>query len=137
MTECPNNNVKVIIDLSIPTDERLKKRRPDIVVITSKPKRVEILEVACVLDHLIEEREQQKQTKYQALAVEMVLKYNCRAEVYPIVIGNLGCIGSLKAQLQAASCVKNEGVGNLVTAIQKLMLDSNIRIIRHFFAEGK
>ncbi len=49
--------LKILVDQSIPTIDQIINRRPDMVMHMKKEKRMVILEVACSLDHLVEERE--------------------------------------------------------------------------------
>lgn len=53
------------------TDITIVARRPDLLVIDKKRKIVEIFEVACSLDSLIEEREVEKKNKYRLLASDL------------------------------------------------------------------
>ena len=65
-------------------------RRPDLIVSDKKGKLVEIFEVACCLDRLIKESEEEK---YLTFAADMSFTARTSVVVYPVVIG---CIGSVK-----------------------------------------
>lgn len=63
-------------------------------------KRVFFLEMACEFDPLIEEWEKEKARKYEELAAGVATQYlGYKVRVLPLVIGNLGPVGSLGKSL--------------------------------------
>ncbi len=66
-----NEDWKLKVDVSVPTDEQMSGRRPDLVIDAKKLKSMCILEVACAWEPLIKEREEEKRRKYQGLAADL------------------------------------------------------------------
>ena len=64
------NGLKLMVDLSIPTDCTLTKHRPDLIAFVSESRRIVIFEVACVRDPLVLEQEEEKKNKYQELPAD-------------------------------------------------------------------
>lgn len=58
------SRVKIVADVSIPTDRALEARRPDLVVCLRYLQTILILEVACAHEKCLSEREEQKREKY-------------------------------------------------------------------------
>ncbi len=59
-----NDKVKLVVDVSIPTESILTERRPDLVLHHSPSRRAFLFEVACAWKPLILEREAEKRDKY-------------------------------------------------------------------------
>ncbi len=123
--------VKLVIDVSVPTDGLLTERRPDLIVYLKPTRQVIIFEVACAWDPLIVERENEKRVKYLPLAAELASQRpGYKVEVRPLVIGDLGTMASLRRELMDSKILDPGGVTKLVKAIQFESLISAVRIIR-------
>ena len=59
--------------------------------------------MACFLDRLIAEREQEKRAKYQELAADLAVQWNSAITVIPVVLGNLGRLVGLRHHLTRAN----------------------------------
>ena len=63
--------MRLVVDLSIPTDRQLTERRPDLVAYYRELRRIVIFEIACAWEPLIEERQREKGGKYRELAADL------------------------------------------------------------------
>jgi len=52
--------MKLVVDVSIPTDQDLTAKRPDIVMFLNERNQIVILEVAVAWEPLLEEREKER-----------------------------------------------------------------------------
>lgn len=84
------DEVKVLWDFEIRTDRIIPARRPDIVVLEKKERKVTIIDIAVPSDTNIKSKELEKITKYQDLRLEVQRMWNVKAQVVPVVIGALG-----------------------------------------------
>lgn len=87
-----NNEVKILWDFSIRTDEKIQANKPDLVVVDKGNKTLLIIDVACPLDINIEKKEQEKILKYQDLKTELQRIWKLKGKVVPVVIGALGAV---------------------------------------------
>ena len=88
-----NSQVKLVIDVSIPTDSNLVERRPDLILYVRSEKRALIFDVTCAWEPLIPERERGKRSKYRALANDIASqKPGWSTMVHPLVVGDLGSL---------------------------------------------
>ena len=62
------SEVRLVVDLSIPTDRQLMERRPDLVAYYRELRRIVIYEVTCAREPLIKEQQHEKRGKYRELA---------------------------------------------------------------------
>ena len=94
-----NDSHKLLWDFNIQTDHLIPARRPDLIIINKKKKRIcKIVDFAVPADHRINLKESEKKDKYLDLATELKKLWNMKVTTVPIVIGALGTItkGSLK-----------------------------------------
>ena len=113
-------------DFNIQTDHLIPARRPDIIIINNKKKRIcKIFDFAVPADHRINLKESEKKDKYLDLASELKKLWNMKVTIVPIVIGALGTItkGFLKA-------LGHMEVGGRVETIQMTALLRTVRILR-------
>ena len=54
------DKMKLVVDVSIPTDQDLTAKRPDIVMFLNERNQIVILEVAVAWEPLLEEREKER-----------------------------------------------------------------------------
>ena len=88
-----NENVKVLWDMRIQTDNVIEHSRPDLILLDKKDRKCLIVDVACPFDTRVEEKEREKITKYQDLKWEIKRIWQCKeVKVIPVVIGALGTI---------------------------------------------
>ena len=121
-----NDDVKILWDFNIYTDKKISARRPDIVVIDKKNKRVQIIDISVPADHRIQEKENEKVNKYQDLRIEIERLWEMKTTTVPVVIGSLGAIpAQLKEQLKRLG-IKCCNIAN----IQKSVLLGTAHIIR-------
>ena len=82
-------------DVSLPADRALDHKHPDIILTL---KESNTIEMACCYDSLLEEREKEKQQKYEELAADIALQFlGHKVKSVPLVIGDLGSIGSWRS----------------------------------------
>ena len=92
---------KIAVDLTVPTDRQLSDRRPDILLYLKESQEIMILEVAVTWELLLADRERQKSDKYQELAADLATQHHrWRVTVVPSVVGCLGTLNSLRANLK-------------------------------------
>ena len=80
---------------------QIPARRPDLIIINQKKKRIcKIVDFAVPADHIINMKESEKKDKYLDLARELKKLWNMKVTIVPIVSGALGTItkGLLKGQ---------------------------------------
>ena len=121
-----NNSHKLLWDFNIQTDLLIPLRRPDLIIINKKKKRIcKIVDFAVPADHTINLKESEKKDKYLDLARELKKLWNMKVTIVPIVIGALGTItkGLLKGQ-------EDLEVGGRVETIQSTALLRTVRILR-------
>ena len=83
-----NRSVKILWDPSIPTDEEMTERRPDLVVEDWLCKSICSIEMSVPTDSNINGRWQEKFQKYQKLAADMRKQFRgYRIKVVPMIIG--------------------------------------------------
>jgi len=91
---------KLLVDLTMPTDEPLTARRLDNILCINQTNKIWILDVACTWDPLLEERDREKVAKYIPLAADMGKRVpRWHVKVGALVVGSLGTIKSLRSQL--------------------------------------
>ena len=75
----------------------MTERRPDLLVWHYREKRLYIIEVAVANDLMVDERAEEKRTKYRGLKGDLAAQYpGYKVLIVPAVVGNLGCVDSLK-----------------------------------------
>ena len=121
-----NNTHKLLWDFNIQTDHLISARRPDLIIINKKKKRIcKIVDFAVPGDHRIKLKECEKKDKYLDLARELKKLWNMKVMIVPIVIGAFGTItrGLLKG-------LEDLEVGGRVETIQMTALLTTARILR-------
>ena len=88
-----NDTHKLLWDVNIQTDHLIPVRRPDLIIINKKKKRIcKIVDFAVPADHRINLKECKKKDKYLDLARELKKLWNMKVTIVPIVIGAFGTI---------------------------------------------
>ena len=120
------DEVKILWDFNIHTGHVIEHRRPDIVLIKKKTKKMYIVDIAVPGDTRIKSREQDKVLAYQELKIHLKPLWELQsAKVIPIVIGALGSVTEhLKGYLDELECKVR------VPQLQKTTLLGSARIIR-------
>ena len=116
-----NDSHKLLWDFDIQTDHLIPARRPDLIIINNKKKRIcKIVDFAVPADHRINLKESEKKDKYLDLAREL---WNMKVTIVPI--GALGTItrGLLKG-------LEDLEVGGRVQTIKTRALLRTARILR-------
>ena len=120
-----NDSHKLLWDFNIQTDHSIPARRPDLIIINNKKKRIcKIVDFAVSADHRINLKESKKKDKYLDLARELKKVWNMKLTIVPIVIGALGTI--TKWLLKG---LENLEVGGRVETIQTTALVRTARIL--------
>ena len=97
-----NDTHKLLWDFYIQTEHLIPARRPDLIIINKKKRRIfKIVDFPVPADHRINLKESAKKDKYLDLARELKKLWNMKVTIVPIVIGALGAItkGLLKGGL--------------------------------------
>ena len=121
-----NDSHKLLWDFNIQTDHLIPARRPDLIIINKKKKRIcKIDDFAVPADHRINLKEREKKDKYLDLARELKKLWNMKVTIVPIVIGALGTVtkGLLKG-------LEDLEIGGRVETIQTTALLRTARILR-------
>jgi len=87
-----NEEVKILWDFGMITDLRVCHNRPDIVTFLKKDQRILFLEISCPADVNVLDKEDEKVSKYQALAREISTAYHQPVDIIPIVFGHSGIV---------------------------------------------
>ena len=124
------SGIKISLDCLVQTSSPISERRPDLIIENRKERYIEIFEVACALDSLIEDREKEKEGKYQELARDMAASTSYNVEVYPIVIGDIGCMSKLPRYLHQCQSISPGDVSNLIVDIQAVSITSAVRLVK-------
>ena len=118
-----NDSHKLLLDFDIQTDHLISARRPDLIIINKKKKRIcKIVDFAVPADHRIKLKECEKRDKYLDLARELKRLWNMKVIILPIVIGTV-TKGLLKG-------LEDLEVGGWVETIQTTALLKTARILR-------
>ena len=121
-----NDTHKLLWDVNIQSDHLIPARRPDLIIINNKKKKIcKIVDFAVPVDHRINLKESEKKDKYLDLARELKKLWNMKVTIMPIVIGALGTItkGLLKG-------LEDLEIGGRVETIQTTALLRTARILR-------
>ena len=68
-------DLKLVINVSVPTDKQLSAKKPDLIVYSQRTKHIAILEVACAWYPLVIVREKEKREKYQEFARDLATQH--------------------------------------------------------------
>ena len=83
-----NDAHKLLWDFDIQTDDLISARKPDLIIINKKEKRIcKIVDFALPSDHWIKLKECEKKDKYIELSRELKNLWNMKVTIIPIVIG--------------------------------------------------
>ena len=121
-----NDSHKLLWDLNMHTDHLIPARKPDLIIINNKKKRIcKIVDFALPADHRINLKECEKKDKYLDLDRKLKKLWNMKVTIVPIVIGVFGTItkGLLKS-------LEDLEVGGRVDTIQMTALLRTARILR-------
>ena len=113
-----NNTHKLLCDFDIHTDHRISARRPGLIIINKKKKRIcKIIDFAVPADHRLKLKECEQKDKYLDLVRELKKLWNMQVTIIPIVIGAFGTVtkGLLKG-------LEDSEVGGRVETIQTITL---------------
>ena len=126
-----NTEVKILWDFNVETDHVIVHRRPHIVVLEKKEKKALLIDIAVPGDVRVEEKEEEKVTKYQCLAREVKRLWQLKnVNVILIVVGTL-CTIPKKLEVYVEKGEIEVSVGLL----QKVALLGTARILRRVFGE--
>ena len=121
-----NETHKLLWDFDTRTDHLISARRPDLIIINKKKKKIcKIVDFAVPADHRIKLKECEKRDKYLYLSRELKKLWNMKVTIIPIVIGAFGTVtkGLLKGR-------EDLEVGGRVETIQTTALLKTARIPR-------
>ena len=126
-----NSDVKLAIDVSVPTDRELTARRPDLISYSKGDKRIHIFDVAVAWEPLLPEREAEKRGKYQELARDLATQYpGWRTSVHPLVLGSLGSLRGFRSEWVDTGLLGKTDVDRLAKDCQFEVVCSAVRILR-------
>ena len=120
-----NDTHKLLWDFDTQADHLISARRPDLIIIHNKKKKIcKIVDFAVPADHRIKLKECEKRDKYLDLARELKKLWNMKVTIIPIVIGAFGTVtkGLLKG-------LENLEVCSRVETIQTTALLKTARIL--------
>ena len=118
-------NVKILWDFNIQTDNEIQARRPDIVIHDKSGKSCYIIDVAIPGDARVPQKEAEKIEKYSDLRGELQKLWKVKAKVVPIVVGALGTVSK-----SLTGYLKEIKVSTKIQVIQKSALLGTARILR-------
>ena len=117
--------VKILWDFTIQTDNTIQARRPDIVIVNKIEKTRHIIDVAIPGDERVLVKETEKIEKYDELRRELERLWKVKAKVVPIIVGALGTVTR-----NLNSYLKEIGVNVTIQLIQKFALLGTAKILR-------
>ena len=121
-----NDTHKLQWDFDIQTDHLNSARRPDLIIINKKIKRIcKIVDFAVPADHRINLKECEKKDKYLNLARELKKLWNMKVTIVPIVISDFGSITNILLK-----GLEDLEVGGRIETIQTTTLLRTARILR-------
>ena len=121
---------KLMWEISIPPDRVIKANRPDLVLVLDD--RALLLDVSVPLDHRVNEKVQEKISKYLPLAAELRRIWNKKITIVPVIIGALGGVSG-------TSCSHILSLGLHASVIQRLQqcaILGTLRIVRSVTGHG-
>ena len=122
-----NEDCKLLWDFTIQCDRMVEARRPDIVFVDKKKRKIKILDVAVPGDGRVKDKELEKIEKYQLLKEEVGRIWGMKkVKVIPVVIGALGAISD-----KFDKHTEEIGVQIRLQVIQKTALLGTARILRN------
>ena len=124
-----NENYKLLWDFDIKTDKVIKERRPDLVIVKKQSREAWLIDVAIPGHARVAQKELEKKTKYQDLAIELQRLWDMRnVKVVPIIVGALGAVTpQLKRYLES---IQIEDVR--VDQIQRTAILGTAHILRRY-----
>ena len=117
--------VRILWDFTIQTDNTIQARRPDVVIVNKIEKTCHIVDVAIPGDERVLVKETEKIEKYDELRRELERLWKVKAKVVPIIVGALGTVTR-----NLNSYLKEIGVNVTIQLIQKSALLGTARILR-------
>ena len=121
-----NEEVKILWDVMIQCDRKIKARKPDIVAVNKNERSCAIIDKAIPGDIRVSEKGKEKIKRYQELKREIKRMWNIRSiTVIPVVVGALG---STSKKLK--KCIEELGVVISTVLLQKTALLGTARILR-------
>ena len=125
------DRARLMWDVSLSTDRALVHRRPDITLTLKESKTTLLLEMACCYDSLIEERQKEKQQKYEELVADLALQFpGNKVKSVPLVIGDLGSIGNQAKSLESTKLFTPKEWEAVLCSMQTRVLYSSTRILK-------
>ena len=116
------------VDVTVPTDDKISARRPDLINYVKFTRTIWILDVVCAWEPIVCEIEVEKTDKYWLLAADMDRrKTGWKVRVGALVIGTLGAVSSLMGQLAQWSKCECQ---RIISDVQFKALTAAMRIIR-------
>jgi len=124
-----NSDVKILWDYTIQTGSSLPHNRPDITFIDKQKAETKFIDVAIPGDSRISQKSVEKRDRYHDFSVIVSRLWNTSTSVVPVVVGALGSIPSnLHQSLNLMGLPST-----VIPVIQKSVLLSTTRILRHYF----
>ena len=87
-----NEIVKIMWDMTMFTDKKLKHNRPDISIFDKQERKWTFIDVAVPYDANVSKTEDNKIDRYKDLSFEIERLQNCKSTVVPVVVGALGVV---------------------------------------------
>ena len=129
-------DMKLVIDISIPTDRQLSATRSDIIMYSWRTKCIFILEVACAWEPLIIEGEGEgEEGKISGISKDLATQHrNWKVSVHPLVVGDLTSLAVFRDEFWATHLLTKREISFLAQNCQFESLCSAVRIIRRHFS---
>uniref|UniRef100_A0A803T202 Reverse transcriptase domain-containing protein n=1 Tax=Anolis carolinensis TaxID=28377 RepID=A0A803T202_ANOCA len=125
-----NEHAKILWDFRIQTDKVLEHNTPDITVVEKN--KVWIIDVAIPGDSRIDEKQQEKLSRYQDLKIELQRLWQKPVQVVPVVMGTLGAVPKdLSRHLETIDIDKIT-----ICQLQKATLLGSAHIIRKYITQS-
>ena len=86
------DDIVVMWDTTIPTAGKIKANRPDICLRDKKANTCLLIDISCPADGNVGRKHAEKLAKYGDLLLEVSRMWQCRTQVFPMVLGALGTV---------------------------------------------
>ena len=117
-------------EISIPTDRVIKANRPDLVLVLDD--RALLLDISVPLDDRVNEKVQEKISKYLPLAAELRRIWNKKITIVPVIIGALGGESGT-----SRSHILSLGLhASVIQRLQQCAILGTLRIVRSVTGHG-
>ena len=125
-----NDEVKILWNFPVQTDQRVQHNKPDIMIIEKRSRKAHIIDVAVPNDNNIARKHETKIRDYTDLSIEIKRLWDLEnVTITPIIVGATGVIHE---RFKIAN--ENLGININISEVQKIAILGTVNITRAFFS---